>query len=208
MATYHVLLYANTTNTLGRPPEWPAIISPPYEGNVPPLPLNWIAFTDHQLEQYLELHRPAYTAWNNAYRSVRQAQTAHAKLVKRVAERRWEIETGGYEIPGSGGARVATDDRSQFKMEATARRAEMDPQFVVPDWKDRDGVWHSIPREQFIALTQAAYDYIKDAYKREQELQEELAETDPTNLQAVMAMDKKIEAFWPIDDEGEFENDE
>lgn len=112
-----------------------------------------------------------------------------ATLLARLAERRWEIETGGVEV---GGLRLETDDRSKLLIADAARRAESDPGFEVR-WKTGAG-WVLLSAPALIAARDAVFARVAACFAREAEIADMIAAADEATLGGVADL---IQPFWP-----------
>lgn len=111
-----------------------------------------------------------------------------ATLLARLAERRWEVETGGIQV---GGARVATDDRSKLLIADAARRADSDPEFTTR-WKAENG-WVILDASTIIAVRDAVFAHVASCFAREGDLADMITSADVVTEDLAAA----VEAFWP-----------
>ena len=110
-----------------------------------------------------------------------------ATLLARLAERRWEVETGGITI---GGMKVETDDRSKLLIVNAAARAREDSTYTVR-WKIGPGTFVVLNAETLIDAETAVFTHVQKCFSREAELSDLIdAAEDPASLADV------VEAFW------------
>lgn len=106
-----------------------------------------------------------------------------ARLLARLAERRWQAETGGITLNGM---TVATDDRSKLLLFAAAERARMDANFTT-NWKTENG-WVPLDSTTILAVHTAVFSHVSACFAREQELAGILDEvTDAEDLGPVIS---------------------
>ena len=109
-------------------------------------------------------------------------------LLARLAERRWEVETGGVAI---GGMRVATDDRSKLLLVNAAAKAREDSTYTVR-WKIGPGTFITLDAAALIAVEAAVFAHVQRCFAREAELSGQIdAAEELTELAAA------VESFWP-----------
>lgn len=112
-----------------------------------------------------------------------------AELLLRLAQRRWEIETGGVTV---GAVQVSTDDRSKLLVTDAARKAEADPKFSTR-WKAKNG-WRDLNAAQIIAARDAVFNHVQRCFDREAELS---ALVETATPQTIGSCQSAVEAFWP-----------
>lgn len=109
-------------------------------------------------------------------------------LLARLAERRWDVETGGVDI---GGMNVETDDRSKLLVVNAAARAREDSTYTVR-WKVGPGTFITLDAAALISVEAAVFAHVQRCFAREAELSDQIdAAEELTELAAA------VEAFWP-----------
>lgn len=117
------------------------------------------------------------------------AYNAHVnEMRRRVADRRWRVETGGIMV---GEAFVATDRDTQSKLTAARIVAKEDANYTV-QWK-LPGGFVTLTAAQVIAMADAVRVHVQAAFDREAALVAEI-EGAPTH-EALAAVD--IASGWP-----------
>ena len=115
-------------------------------------------------------------------------EAKQGSLLARLAERRWEVETGGVTI---GGMTVETDDRSKLLIVNAAARAREDSTYTVR-WKVGPGTFITLDAAALISVEAAVFAHVKRCFAREAELSDQIdAAEELTELAAA------VEAFWP-----------
>jgi len=108
-----------------------------------------------------------------------------------VADRRWEIETGGVTVSGTV---IATDDRSKLLLSSAAEKARADSTFTAK-WKTADGSWAQLDAVTILAIYAAVFGWVDQCFAREAVLDDLIdAAADEAALDALSST---IEAFWP-----------
>ena len=109
-------------------------------------------------------------------------------LLARLAERRWQVETGGIDV---GGVHIATDDRSKLLLANAATRAREDPAYSVR-WKTSPGQFSQISASEIVAADAAVYAHVQRCFAREAELSDQLEAAKKPE-----ALADAVEGFWP-----------
>jgi len=91
---------------------------------------------------------------------------AFGDLAAYVAQRRWEIETGGITVAG---ASVATDDRSKLMLLGKRTKAKEDPSGSTR-WKGQDGKFIDLPHSAIIATADAVEAHVQACFDKEDEI--------------------------------------
>lgn len=116
--------------------------------------------------------------------------TAHVNRVPsvdwadRIAQRRWQAETGGMTLNG---LVVATDDRAKLLLSGAVYKANHDPAYLM-NWKTDNG-FIQIPADQILVIASAMADHVQACFDREAELVQALAD-------GVITADM-LEQGWP-----------
>jgi len=113
-----------------------------------------------------------------------------AKLVARLAERRWQVETSGVTF---GAYLIETDDRSKLLVVNAARKAREDSSYSVR-WKFGPGQWATLAAADLIAAEDAVFAHVQRCFAREAELAEAIGKAADAALPSFSAT---VEAFWP-----------
>ena len=113
-----------------------------------------------------------------------------ATLLARLAERRWEVETGGVTI---GGMTVETDDRSKLLIVNAAARAREDSTYTVR-WKIGPGTFITLDAATLIAAEAAVFAHVQRCFAREAELSGQI---DAATAEELAALKATVEVFWP-----------
>jgi len=109
-------------------------------------------------------------------------------LSSRLAQRRWEEETGGVDFAS---INVATDDRSKLMLLGAADQARRDSGFTTR-WKT-DAGWIELNATQLVAAADAVRAHVQACFAREAELADQL-QVEGADLTALQSA---IEQFWP-----------
>jgi hypothetical protein len=120
------------------------------------------------------------------------AKMLRARLLARLAERRWEVESGGFVFLDRV---IASDDRSQLAILGVFTAARADPNFTTI-WKCADASWLTLSNAQCLALFEVAARHKQECFARETVLagQIEAIGADRAALRDFAAV---VEAFWP-----------
>ena len=99
-----------------------------------------------------------------------QVKTAEHKRAERlsperIAARRYQAETGGFEFSG---IRIETDDRAKLMINGAAVEAMIDPGYVL-NWKTQSG-FVTLNGDQVIAIARAVRAHVQACFDREAEL--------------------------------------
>lgn len=113
-----------------------------------------------------------------------------ATLLARLAERRWEIETGGFAFRGEV---VKSDADSQAKVNALMTGITLLGDSFKTAWKCRDG-WLQLNAQGARELVTAGFAHVALCFAREVELSEWIASAGEEDLPALA---EAVEAFWP-----------
>lgn len=109
-----------------------------------------------------------------------------AELAARVAQLRWQAETGGITIAGLS---VATDDRSKMMVMGARMIADANPAFTT-QWKAGDG-FVTIDAPTIIAMSDAIFAHVDACFAAEAELRAKIEADEVTTLD-------EVDAFaWP-----------
>lgn len=128
--------------------------------------------------------------WMQAFQIVPlPMDVARLAFRSKVADLRWQRETGGIVIQG---APIRTDRESQAMLSGATLSAQLDPALPIK-WKGADGVFRVLDAETILAIARAVLAHVQACFDREAELVEiiDAAETHD----ALLAID--IEAGWP-----------
>lgn len=144
-------------------------------------------------------------SWNPALGAVEVARTrswppiGQSKAEKKaaLAQRRWEVETGGLML---GGVIVRTDRESQALIAGKQLYLDKVPAATEVRWKAESG-WVIIPRAQFEQVAIAVAEHVQACFDREGELAAEIdAIPEDDEAAAWMALDAiDVQAFWPVE---------
>lgn len=110
-------------------------------------------------------------------------------LLDRLAERRWEVETGGLQLNGMS---VATDDRSKLLLFAAAEKARLNADFTTK-WKTESG-WVPLDAAAILAVRDAVFAHVATCFAREEELAAAVEQASEADLPSIA---QSIEVFWP-----------
>ena len=110
---------------------------------------------------------------------------------KRTAQRRWEIETGGISLNGSG---IATDDRSKLLLSSAADQARADATFSAK-WKTADGSWITLDAATILTIYGAVFAHVRACFAREAVICGLIDNAASPDDVAWLA--PAITAFWP-----------
>lgn len=113
-----------------------------------------------------------------------------AGLISRLAERRWEIETGGFEFRGKV---VRSDADSQAKVNALMTGIALLGDSFTTSWKCQNG-WLKLDAAGAKALVAAGLTHVSSCFAREGELAEAI---NAATEQDLPALAETVEAFWP-----------
>lgn len=125
----------------------------------------------------------------NAERDQLAAEIREARFAA-LAQKRWEVETGGITFNGMA---LATDAVSQTKYIGAVVGAQLDPA-VTMKWKLADGSFTTLDAGGITAVAMAVRAHVQACFDREAELKGQIEET--TNPDAVNSID--INAGWPV----------
>jgi hypothetical protein len=143
--------------------------------------------------------------WNPALGAVEVVRTrswppiGQLKAAKKeaLAQRRFEVETGGLML---GGVLVRTDRESQALITGKQLYLDKVPTATEVRWKAESG-WVTIPREPFEQIAVAVAEHVQICFDREGELAaaiDAIAEDDEAAARTALdAID--VHAFWPIE---------
>lgn len=108
------------------------------------------------------------------------------RLLIKLSEKRWQIETGGMKMPD--GMKIETDDRSKILITGAFQEALLDSAYTTK-FKTKTG-WVELNAEQIIAIGRALSAHTKACFLKEEELADEILNSDdPENID--------IESGWP-----------
>lgn len=114
---------------------------------------------------------------------------AHRKI--QLANKRWEVETGGCFIDGNA---YATDRESQTKYTAVAVAiSQADPNTWSINWKTNDGQFVVLNAQQMMAVINMVMYHVQSSFNKEFEFIEAIDAC--TTVEEVLAID--IESGWP-----------
>lgn len=105
-------------------------------------------------------HRIMITEWEAAGNMIVPYESAGIDLVSYAADKRWQKETGGFELSG---LHIATDDRSKLMISGARVAAEADPEFTT-SWKAADGAFVLLNAGQIIAISNAVLSHVSDCF--------------------------------------------
>ena len=113
-----------------------------------------------------------------------------AGLISRLAERRWEIETGGFEFRGKV---VRSDADSQAKVNALMTGIALLGDSFATSWKCLNG-WLKLDAQGARELVTAGFAHVALCFAREGELSAAITSATEDDLTALASA---VEAFWP-----------
>jgi hypothetical protein len=119
------------------------------------------------------------------------AADLRARLLERLAARRWEVETGGFVFLDRP---IASDDRSQTSILGVFTAAATDPDFTT-NWKCADATWLMLNNAQCAALFDAAASHKQGCFAREAVLADQITAAGDDRA-ALRALEAVVEAFW------------
>lgn len=108
---------------------------------------------------------------------------AKQEAVARVAELRWQCETGGLEWEG-----IALDTSREGRAALALAAQEGEEQ----EWKDTYGLWHVLSPEQLEATSRAVGAFKRDCFRLERELTDQIEGT--VNVKGLRGLD--LESPW------------
>jgi hypothetical protein len=123
--------------------------------------------------------------------AIETAAGLRARLLARLAQRRWEIETGGFVFLDRP---IMSDDRSQLSILGVFTAARADPAFTTI-WKCADATWLTLGAALCAALFETAATHKQACFARETALAGQIAAAGDA-LPALRALAPAIEAFW------------
>ena len=139
--------------------------------------------------------RPGIDRWNGE--TVEEIPTApptlaerKTALIERLAERRWEIETGGFTYNGK---TVKSDADSQAKVNALMTGIGLLGDSFHTSWKCKNG-WLQLDALGARELVTAGFAHVARCFAREGELAEEINSAAEGDMPALA---ETVEAFWP-----------
>lgn len=115
-----------------------------------------------------------------------QARSEQAVDIKQslqlyTAEKRWQKETGGFELNGM---HIATDDRSKLMLSGVRVAAEADPDFTT-QWKAADGAFVSLSAPQLVAISNAVLAHVSMCFALEAQVLSQIADGTITDRSQV-----------------------
>ena len=117
--------------------------------------------------------------------TAKDVDTTRAAMLKKIATKRWQVETGGMIVNG---VPVETDDRSKVLIAGTTISAMQDAEFTTR-FKTPTG-WLTLDATQIVAIGTAVANHVKACFAREDELVEAInASETPETVD--------IETGWP-----------
>jgi hypothetical protein len=122
---------------------------------------------------------------------IESAAALRARLLARLAEHRWEVETGGFVFLDRP---IMSDDRSQLSILGVFTAAMADPNFSTI-WKCADASWLTLDAQRCIALFQAAAGHKQACFARETVLASQIAAAGDDRA-ALRALEPVVESFW------------
>lgn len=113
-------------------------------------------------------------------------------LLKRLAERRWQVETGGFTFQGK---TVKSDAESQSKINGLMTGLALLGDSFHTAWKcaGADG-WIQIDAQGARQLVTAGFAHVATCFAREDQLSKAIASAGAEDLDELASV---IEAFWP-----------
>lgn len=106
-----------------------------------------------------------------------------SNLLQYLAQKRWEKETGGFEMNGM---YIATDDRSQLKIAGARIKADSDASFTTP-WKLPNGDFIELNSTVIIAISNAVLDHIHNCFTLESTLTDQINNGTITSTEEIDA---------------------
>lgn len=106
-----------------------------------------------------------------------QAVDIKKSLQLYTAEKRWQKETGGFELNG---LYIATDDRSKLMLSGARVAAEADPNFTT-QWKTADGAFVSLSAPQLVAISNAVLAHVSMCFALEAQVLSQIADGTISN---------------------------
>lgn len=131
------------------------------DGEVNPdckIPDDTVAITFEQWQDMLA--NQGLRRWDGEKVVVYTPPSAPFDLVSYAADKRWQKETGGFELNG---LHIATDDRSKLMLSGARVAAEADPNFTT-SWKSADGAFVMLNALQIIAISNAVLSHVSDCF--------------------------------------------
>lgn len=110
-----------------------------------------------------------------------------AKTLERIAERRWQEETGGLTLDGFF---INTEDRSKLLLNGSALKAARNPDYTLR-WKTPDG-FIDLPAAQVLVIADAVADFVQACFDREDELS--------IAVEADTFTEDQLDQGWPNDE--------
>lgn len=101
-----------------------------------------------------------------------QAVDIKQSLQLYTAEKRWQKETGGFELNGM---HIATDDRSKLMLSGVRVAAEAHPDFTT-QWKAADGAFVSLSAPQLVAISNAVLAHVSMCFALEAQVLSQIAD--------------------------------
>lgn len=117
-------------------------------------------------------------------------EVVRAETLARLADRRWQAETGGVILNG---APVKTDRDTQTKLTAAYVKADKNPDFSIQNWKVADGVFVTLGASTIIATGDAVTAHVQACFDKEASLTATIM--GATTVDVLLAID--IESGWP-----------
>lgn len=109
-------------------------------------------------------------------------EEAKAERLARLAQERWEEETGGLILPD--GTVIRTDRESQALLTGAALSALQDSTITI-EWKSTSG-WVTLTAEQVLAIAAAVRTHVQAAFSKEKALAEQVETcATPSQVQAI-----------------------
>lgn len=115
------------------------------------------------------------------------------QLVKRIEDKRWEVEVGGMSFNGM---QVPTDDRSKTLTLGARTAAIEQGEDYYDEWKISPGVYIPLNAETAIALGDALLAHIRASFAREKVLS--LAALAAEDHDALDLVEAEIDNDWPV----------
>jgi hypothetical protein len=122
---------------------------------------------------------------------IESAAALRARLLARLAEHRWEVETGGFVFLDRP---IMSDARSQLSILGVFTAAMSDPNFTT-NWKCADASWLALDAAQCAALFDAAASHKQGCFAREAVLADQITAAGDDRA-ALRALEAVVEAFW------------
>ena len=117
-------------------------------------------------------HRIMIAEWEAAGNGIEPYENAGIDLVSYAEDKRWQKETGGFELNG---LHIATDDRSKLMISGARVAAEADPEFTT-SWKAADGAFVTLNAGQIIAISNAVLSHVSDCFAIEAQVLSHIAD--------------------------------